>query len=183
MSRGRKAGKAELLVKGWLEMNGWLVHRAAQTGYFTYETAGGDEGRACKSHDLFGCIDLLAIKPADAPRSCQEPSVETWAIQVTTQAGRSARRRKIEKVKHWPISWKVSILSHETIPDPANRSHKLHYLKKETWQHGVVTGWSDSTAFAIKAKEIDAYRREQRREALGLKLPVVEPPPAVEQEG
>lgn len=44
-----------------------------------------------RKHDLFGCIDLLCIGNG-----------ETIAIQVTSKANLSARKRKIEEAEAYP---------------------------------------------------------------------------------
>lgn len=53
-----------------------------------------------RKHDLFGCIDLLAIGNG-----------ETVAVQVTSKSNLSARRNKIEEAEAYPemlrSGWKV----------------------------------------------------------------------------
>ena len=81
MNRGVKGSVAELLLQKWLEAQGWLVHRAARAGFIRLP----NDKSFCRSHDIFGCFDLLAVRqrPALGDSTC-------WAIQVTTQTGRSA---------------------------------------------------------------------------------------------
>lgn len=150
-----KGSEAERLVESWLQMNGWTTHRAAATGFHRYEKKGGGHGFAVKSHDLFGCIDILAFR-----RSLARDEDETWAIQVTTQGGRSARRRKIEPVD-WPYSWRISLVSHESTPDPANRARKLHFIKAEDFE---PVGWLPAEAFQIDPKAIEAFRKARAAE-------------------
>jgi len=53
-----------------------------------------------KKHDLFGCIDLLAIGNG-----------ETVAVQVTSKSNLAARRHKIEEAEAYPemlrSKWRV----------------------------------------------------------------------------
>lgn len=148
-AKGKKGNEAELLVKTWLEANGWTVHRAAQGNLVRLP------GRApfTKSHDLFGCLDLLAIKPGGIE--------ETWAVQVTTQNGRTARRRKLEGVA-WPVSWKVSLVSHETTEDPANRRRRSHFLKVEDYMGDAR--WGEPQAAPIDLEGLAKWRRSRAAE-------------------
>lgn len=143
-SRGLKGVAAERALERWLIANGWTVHRAAKAG-----TAQRGGRWFCKSNDIFGALDILAIRTAASVADRVEAGLpheprmapETWAIQVTTQNGRSERRRKLEAIG-WPRSWRVSLMSHETVPDPANRVRRLHSWKGEDLyrtQDGAVT--------------------------------------------
>lgn len=125
----------ERQAQRWLEARGWTVHRAGAQGIVRR----GGRVIACRSHDLFGALDLLAIrrKPAGICGRCRReitPSwtesgrwvltggglcacnwiglvvVDTWGWQLTTAANRAARRRKIEAVP-WPRAWRVSVIT------------------------------------------------------------------------
>lgn len=146
-ARGKKGSEAERLVQLWLEREGWMVHRAAATGLVKLPN-----GRTiCKSHDLFGCLDLLAIR-------CDMDA--TWGLQVTTQKGRSARRRKIEGVTAWPSTWRIYLASHEVVPDPAKRSRRIHYVKLELYNQAEKK-WLEPTTIQIDVKEIEAWRKKR----------------------
>lgn len=119
-ARGRKGSDAELLFEKWLAAEGWTYHRAAAAGFVTLP--GGR--KVCKSHDLFGCLDFVAFKTGR----------DTLGVQVTTQSGRTARRRKIEKID-WPGDWHVAIVSHEAIPDPAHLGLRKHYWRFEYYMN------------------------------------------------
>lgn len=113
--RGSGGAEAELLFEKWLKAEGWTYHRAAAAG--VVRLPGGRT--FCKSHDLFGCLDFLAFLPAVAGSA-------VWGVQVTTQSGRAARRKKVAAL-NWPLAWRVSIVSHEVTPDPAHRGRRRHH--------------------------------------------------------
>lgn len=113
--RGSGGAEAELLFEKYLRADGWTYHRAAAAGLVRLPN-----GRTfCKSHDLFGVLDFLAFRGS-----------EVWAVQVTTQNGRSVRRAKLGAIT-WPANWQVSLVSHETTPNPLCRSRKAHVWKVE----------------------------------------------------
>jgi len=121
--RGVSGNAAELLLQKWLESCGYLVHRAARAGFVRLSNG------VClsKSYDVFGCLDFLALPRVDAP-----DAGGVWAIQVTTQKGRSPRRKKIlEHLAYWPSAWRISIVSQETIPNPANLAKRLYFWRVE----------------------------------------------------
>jgi hypothetical protein len=138
---GRGGSEAERLVKAWLELAGWTVHRAAATG-LTRLPGGGFFAR---SHDLFGCIDLLAFKLGALPH-------ETHAIQVTVASSRSARRKKIEALA-WPVSWRVSVVVHGTRPKVVGRGND-HFFKIEDYENGA---WREPVAIQVDMKAIEAH--------------------------
>ena len=114
---GSKGKKSENLYKKWLENQGYLCHKAApgslfNTGSFVM----------CRSNDIFGCIDILAIKPT--------PPAATIAAQLTTQDGRSARKAKLAAIKHWPESWSIVLVTHEVIKEAKKKAQ--HRWKCET---------------------------------------------------
>lgn len=192
--RGKGGGEAELLFSKHLAFEGWTYHRARPTyAFFPSEVkhgsplergiaklkeqilrAGdGPEGyelrallgaaqRATRdvrsvSHDLFQVFDFLAIRNG-----------QTWAVQVTTQAGRSERRRKIEEEAEWPREWRITIASHETTPDPAHRARKKHFWRLEDYVLVRREGGSQfsrewdtplAVPFDPAAVEADAKRR------------------------
>jgi len=121
---GAKGRKAELLVAGWLQDQGYYVHLAAATGVVKV-----GKKTFVKSHDLFGCIDIIAIR--------REPQSHVHFVQVTTDKGRSKRRRKIERLAgFWPKGTSISIVSHVTEQDPTNKRRKKHFLKFEEFLPG-----------------------------------------------
>lgn len=149
--RGKGGNEAEKLVMSWLELAGWLVHRAARAGFI--KTA---ESAFCRSHDMFGVLDLIAIQRESIP--------ETWALQVTTHNGLTERRRKLESIKHWPVSWRVSLASHETTQDPANRTRRLHFVRIEDYDGAR---WLPAQAIQFDYDEVESYRKaaEAKRKA------------------
>lgn len=127
--RGSRGREAELLFARWLRAQGWLVHLAAPTGFKRLP-----DGRAVtSSHDIFGVFDVIAISTS--------PRAKVWLVQITTQAGRSARRRKIEAIadKLPRVAMvSVSLVSHERTPDPAHRGRSVHSWRVEDLG---ATGW------------------------------------------
>ena len=146
-----KGGAAELLVKGFLEESSFLVHRAAAGGMTSY----GKGKFFVRQNDLFGCVDLLGIRRGLVFTD------ETWAVQVTTESGRSKRRRKMEMVE-WPISWRISIVSHETMYDPARKRGKLDFLKIQDYTGGK---WCNYEFVAIDVKGLEARRKARDKSA------------------
>ena len=155
-SRGLKATEAELLVATWLETMGWTCHRAAPALFW----AGGVP--RSRSHDLFGALDVLAIQRDHMTGSggIGDPILlrEVWAVQVTTQAGRSKRRSKLGAVA-WPRGWRVSLVSHEVTEDPTNRSKRVHWLKIEDLD---FCSWQPPKVVGIDPKVIKKFRRDRR---------------------
>jgi hypothetical protein len=142
-ARGAGGQEAERIVEAWLELEGWEVHRAAAAGAIKDPKTGR---HFVKSHDIFGCLDMVAIKPGAKP--------DTRGVQVTTATGKSARRRKIEGHR-WPPTWQVLLVSHEVTEDPAHRRRLKHFLKVEEFRDGK---WSEPRAVAIDKAMIDAHR-------------------------
>lgn len=149
--QGKKGSSAELLVQGVLEDQGFFVHRAAATGMVKFGSRW-----AVKSHDLWGCIDLAAIKPDGI-----------WFCQVTTDGKRSARRRKIENLAgFWPKAARVSIVSHVTEGEGRARKHFLKvedYLPGGIDARGVITPdewmWRERIEFDAKLTEANRKMR------------------------
>lgn len=157
--RGRKSGAAELLARKWLESLGWCVHRAAKTGLKRITRPDGSpvvrrDGKPMvvnESHDLYGCVDLLAIALERG----------TWAVQVTTQAGRSERRRKMERVP-WPRDWRVSLVSHEAVEDAAHRGRRKHFWRVEDFAAagpGRPRIWQEPVAMEFRPGEVEEKAR------------------------
>jgi hypothetical protein len=93
-----------------------------------------------RSHDLFGCFDVLACgKPANVFK----PDQQTWALQVTTPKNRAARRKKIEG-RPWPTTWRVSVL---VVKDGA-----LHI---EDFCGG--TSWTKSQAYPVVEADVRSW--------------------------
>ena len=163
--QGKKGSGAELLVVGWLESQGFTCHKAQAGGM----TRVGPRW-VVQSHDLFGCIDVLGIRKLDLATGLRPP--EVWAAQVTTDGGRSKRRRKIEALSHaWPDSWKVSIVSHVT--EKAGRVNK-HFMKVEDYCGVGVNpdgstehawSWREPIEFDAKKTELDRKARNKSAKA------------------
>jgi hypothetical protein len=113
------AGKAaENEARKLLEEAGWEVHQArAQLkrlrGFFM-----------TLSNDIWGCIDLAAF--------C---STSLWFIQVTTTAGVSKRRRKLEQLP-WPYHLvRISIFEarEEKVGRRKMGHFRIHDLNPDGW--------------------------------------------------
>lgn len=154
-ARGAKGSEAERLVRDFLEWSGWTVHRAAATGMVST----GPGKWFVRSHDIFGCIDLVAFRRGGFPN-------EVWFLQVTTQAGKTKRRRKLEPLP-WPDSVRVSLVSHEAVPDPANRARRKNYLKVEDLKAvdgecGLGFTWFAPLALEFDRKVVEDWAKAKR---------------------
>lgn len=133
--RGTQGRDAELLLAKWLRAEGWLVHLAARAGFNRLPNGAS----ICSSHDLFGAFDALAMRACPG----RERVTRFWFLQVTTQNGRVARRRKIEALAdHLPTmqEFQYSLVSHERTPDPANLRRSWHHWRIEDYLHDE--GWT-----------------------------------------
>ena len=148
MSTKSKGAALEHLVETWLQMQGYVVHRAAAAGVHRFGSF-----YASKSNDIFGCIDLLAIR-RDGTR----------AFQCTTAQNRAARRKKIEKhAEHWPSQWEVAVVVHDWERVASNKpgvSRTQHYLRIERVNH-ACGGWCPQESVEIDVKAIEAWRKVQ----------------------
>jgi len=168
-SRGKKDKAAELFCEKWLYFLG-LEHvhryrRAAAGLTFSF------------AHDLFGAIDFQSLIPASfAPfarpramfRHCTMNGSATgvWLIQMTTQGGRTERRRKIEKIP-WPLHCRIDLMTHEVVPDPAHRGRRLSYWRVEEFSLMPVDlsdfpsgrTWLDAFALPINAVAVEAHAK------------------------
>jgi hypothetical protein len=154
---GKKSYAAENLFAGYLRKEGWAVH---QTGV----KRSGPPGRK-PGNDFFGAFDIVAFKIIDH-------AVIEWWIQVTTQEGRSGRRRRIDS-RAWPSTWRVSLVSHETVPEPANRSLRRHFFKIEDYDtvsaaYGAGNTqkcWKKPEAVEVNWTELQDWMKLERQAA------------------
>ncbi|MDI7268728.1 MAG: hypothetical protein QME96_12110 [Myxococcota bacterium] len=170
-ARGKKSSEAELLCRKWLESLGWTIHRAGKTSLKHITRPDGSpvlrrDGKPMvvnESHDLFGCVDLLAIATERG----------TWALQITTQGGRSERRRKMEPIP-WPREWRVSLVSHEPTEDPAHRGRRKHFWRVEDFGRAglPVRSWLDPVAVPFSPAEVEAHARAAQGPAVPGRAPV-----------
>ena len=88
-----------------------------------------------------------------------------WFVQLTTQGGRTDRRRRLEAIE-WPdlVDWRddrgrgvrVSLITHERIPRPENRTHVDHYWRIEDYLGDKV--WAPSYALDFDRKAVEAVK-------------------------
>jgi hypothetical protein len=128
----------EKLVQAWLERDGYLVHRAAAAGRIKIGPRWVQ-----KSHDLFGAIDLLAIKRD-----------RTVAFQVTTKTNRSARRKKVAAhAAHWPYAWQIGVVVHDWKRVGTRTRHYLsieYLLEDGKWTVPIALGFDKDELLAWK---------------------------------
>jgi len=149
--RGKKGPSAELLFEKWLSSRVLIYHRAraAKIGKFT------------QAHDLFKALDFLSFslhRPPWTENIVEE--IYSWGVQITTQKGRSARRRKIESVP-WPDDYVIHLVSHEVVDDPANRTKSLHYWKFEPYEP-TERRWWDPIAVQFNPAKTEEEWKETR---------------------
>ena len=95
---------AELVreFRALMEKRGWRVHEAPHG-------TRRKKGRFINAgEDLFGCFDLLGLQ-CFMWEDGENPPIEVWLVQVTTKAGRPARRHRIRHGGPWPQSCRVSL--------------------------------------------------------------------------
>lgn len=129
--KGLKGMDAQRLLGEWLRLEKWCVAMAGVRAKF-------------QAQDLFGCLDALAFRLETEGEMAAFAEWKVWGIQITTSDSRSAksdRRRKLEAVK-WPYDWRISLVTHERVPNPANRVKSMHYWRIEDYNQGdVVKPW------------------------------------------
>jgi len=156
-SRGTKDKEAELLLHKWLLSKGYLVHKAARAGFI--RMPGGQS--FCQSHDIFGCFDILALQKKGL---CPPEFPQSWLLQVTTQAGLPARRKKIDAVSDKiPDNILISLVTHERTQDPANRSRSKNFWRMQNWNHDTKS-WNEPTAVEFHAGEIRKITIRKKRD-------------------
>ena len=85
-------------------------------------------------------------------------TTETWAVQVTAQTSGSKGNRKKKMatlVSAWPQSWRVSLVTQETVQDPANRSRNKYYWRVEDYVNGE---WREPIAVEFDMKAVKAIK-------------------------
>lgn len=168
-ARGTTGGtEAQTLFARWLKFEGWQVAEAAKRVKF-------------QTTDLFGCLDALALLALDD----EGGDTLVWGAQVTTAAGRNAssseRKRKLEAVA-WPSGWRISLVNHERVPDPANRARSMDYWRVQDL--ALVAGaapwvraWAKPVAVsfcraAVEEAALAPKREREARELEALRLRV-----------
>jgi len=145
-SRGKKAKKgneAQLLVKKWLVSKGYLVHEAKKMAFKS-------RGRYISlGEDLFGCLDHIAIN-----------GEKTWGIQVTTQKGVYARKKKVaEKAPWFPPHWSLVIMVHRSGVDLNQWRIYSHDRDSNTWSRQDID--FDSNLLTLRLEEVEAIRQQR----------------------
>ncbi len=144
---GSKGGNdLEHDLETWLQMRGWVVHRAAAVRV----------GRFSRKHDLFECLDFLAFGGPWGLRDTK-PATRTgytWGIQATVPDKRSARRKKVVATGPWPLSWRVSVVTHES--ERVGRD-TWHWFLVEDYD-SVAGTWSAQERVRVNMQEILEYR-------------------------
>lgn len=168
-ARGTKGGEAELLFQKWLLHTGeWdRVHRVARPALVEYQP-----GKFfTQSHDLFNCLDFIAVRRARHLQHEDDHAVadtETWGVQVTTispsGSGSNMSRRRKKMAGPWPRSWRISLVVHEQVPDPAHRARSLHFWRVQDYVDGV---WQEAVAVPFDRAAVSKVRvkRPQKGEA------------------
>lgn len=91
--------------------------------------------------DVFGCIDLVVMHPDDR---------FDW-IQVTTPAGVTKRRRKIERLP-WPIDASVMIITIRKERDPADGRRVRYVATRHDYNPRTKTWKRHLDAFVLRRK-------------------------------
>ncbi len=149
---GSKGGSGlEHLVESWLQSKGWKTHRAAAVRV-------GMRSRSC---DIFGVFDLIAVGGSERlgdPRP-ENPTGYTLACQTTVWDGRSARKKKIEAAGPWPTSWRVSVVTHESV---RTGRMTVHWFLVEDYfspsAFGPAGVWTPVQRVRVDMKEILEFR-------------------------
>jgi hypothetical protein len=155
----QKGSAAELQLEKWLwhlEIKYYHRFLRAGTGSFTH------------AHDGFGTLDVMFLCEKDAHKQCPwdypvTPSSKSSAIvgiQMTTQAGRPLRRKKIQGIP-WPEDMRIFLFSMETTDDPSNRTRKLFFWKIEQFDTTNKT-WSEPYAIPFNPPIVEEYWKETK---------------------
>lgn len=156
--RGLVGLPAQRTFVEWLESEEWHVAKAASRSKF-------------QAQDLFGALDALAFRfeAQGHGGGGWDSGWAVWGAQVTTSTTstgtRSERRRKLEGVA-WPPSWRISLVSHERVPDPADRVRSLNFwrvqdLRGGTWQKATAVPFDLDALVAEKRACADAKHAEE----------------------
>ena len=172
---GSKGNKSELIFEKWVSYIGIKAHHRFRRSAAVTKDFAGKPKIFTFSHDGFGCLDLIAILNSQAKKELSKNfrityddqsdelnslEFDTWAVQITTQSGRSQRRRKIEEIA-WPESYLVHLVSHEITEDPVNRRKKQHFWKIQQYKNA---SWLDSIAISFDLTEIEKSWKNSKAE-------------------
>lgn len=166
-ARGSGGATAERLFHKWLISGGIppeQIRRAIRTQW--------------QSVDFFAADFMVIMDPYEwrHPWSWDSKDNFIWFVQVTTQNGRTARRRRIEAVA-WPRNLQVensalhvSLVTHERIPRPENRGKFDNFWVFERYLGPM--GWAPKhpVAFDLEALEKVALRAPKPELRKGEKL-------------
>lgn len=128
-----KGREAELVAKKYLEEQGYAVHLATP--------AKVKRGKLwiTLSNDIFGCIDIMAIRSAGE---------SVRFVQVTTPNGVTARKRKMEKLP-WPVIANVEIWetrSRKNVRD----ARKTDYFFRVHWYNPTMSEYRDRPVWVVR---------------------------------
>lgn len=147
---------AERLLEAWFLKNGYpeVDRRKGATGIVAVEDGEGKQRIFSQKRDIFGCIDLIAMSDD-----------KIWFAQVTSKAGVSARRRKIEKRK-WPSRLmayryvRVSIFTHSMKQSSDDKRRYVHTWHIEDFIPGINNWyWSDPVEINFDIKDLEVEKR------------------------
>lgn len=141
-----KSNDAERLAVCTLEDMGYDAWRqAASAGLVKFQRDGKDRFFQ-RDRDIFSCVDVIAkagevttpINDFFEPKKevAGGPQPVLWFIQLTTDANKSARKKKLE-ASQWHKTLiqlgiiRVSVWTHECVPSPKDFRKKMHFFRSD----------------------------------------------------
>jgi hypothetical protein len=148
--------QAELLYDKWARMNGWRTAPAKKVAVRI-----GKGKVVTKAHDHMGVWDFINLHPKRG---------QVVFGQITTQAGRAERRRKILEAGPWPTILAVSyiLVSHETTEDPAHRGRSLDWWRVEALDRDEKGRpfWGRTLAYQFSKRDVEEYARRGKEQKI-----------------
>lgn len=139
--KGNDTERLTIAVLTDLGYEGW--RQEASAGLVRFQK-GGKYRFFQRSRDIYGCVDVIgkageAVCPLNAFLEPEKtiaggPMPVEWYIQLTTGEGKTKRKRNLEQSQWHAVLLRlgivrVSVMTHESVPDPKDFRKKQHFLR------------------------------------------------------